>query len=112
MMWKIYYDGGGTYSDEDGAPEDAPGVGVLVISETDADAGRRLIHGKDYFVWQDGDWLECDRVGLFDYLYCQRGWRKVLAGRIVTNAAFQQAYQRAYHDDGLPAKTAGASFER
>lgn len=112
MKWRIYYDGGGIYSDEDGAPENAPGVGVLIIAEQDADAGRRLIHGKDYFIWKDGHWLEVDRAGLFDYLFCQTGYKIVLAGRIVTNVVFQTAYARAYYDDGLPVKTAGAAFER
>ena len=101
-MFRIYYDGGATY---DGEPFAAPAFGVLVIAETDAEHGRRLIQNADYYCWREGRWWEMDFVGLVDYL-AQPGPRKVLFGRLVSNEVHQAAFDRAYNDVDLPAKTA------
>lgn len=100
-MFRIYYDGGATYA---GDPYAAPAFGVLVIVETDAEHGRRIIQNADYYCWRDGQWYEADFVGLIDYL-AQPGPKKVVFGRLVANEAHQAAFDLAYSDPDFAPKT-------
>lgn len=81
-LWRIYYADGSTF---EGRPEDAPGVGVIVIAQHDPHSGRELLHGDgprvvDWYWWEDGSWLCGDMAGLVQYLGAP-GWKKVLADR-------------------------------
>jgi hypothetical protein len=64
-MYRIYYADGEIYSDD---PFNAPGLGVLLVVESDPEHGRRIVSGGDYFVWDDGRWWPKDQIGLIDYL--------------------------------------------
>lgn len=108
--WRIHYAGGATYTDRDGAIEDAPGLGVLVIAQADPDVGRELRYGSDFYIYEDGRWLAVDRYGLWDYL-ARPGWRKVLAGRTVAPREMARAYAAASNDPDLPPKTARLTDE-
>lgn len=103
--WRIFCSGGVTYSDADGPVEDAPGQGVLVISQADPDVGRELRYGHDFYVWDGGRWLGVDQYGVWDYL-SRPGWRKVIAGRTVSPQEMSAAYAAAISDTDLPPKTA------
>ena len=105
MQWRIYYTDGATYSDADGPLEDAPGLGVLVIAQRDPDAGRELLHRKDYYYHEGGRWVGCDLFGLWDYLG-RPGWRKVVAGRNAPYPVYSAVYEAARTDPELPAKSA------
>ena len=105
MRWRVYYDSGATYSDEDGPLEDAPGEGVIVVAQVDDDVGRELLHGKDFYYFERGRWFGCDLYGLWDYLR-RAGWRKVLAGRNVEHRTYSALYERARVEPGLPPKSA------
>jgi hypothetical protein len=80
MRWKIYYDGGSTFSDENGTPDQAPAFGVLaVVCEPD--------------LWGCGD-----VVGLIDYL-AQPGMSKCIRfGRLVANEVYERVLYTARHD--------------
>lgn len=108
--WRIYYVGGATYSDRDGAVEDAPGLGVLVIGQADPDVGRELRYGSDFYIWEADRWLAVDQYGLWDYL-ARPGWRKVVAGRTVAPRDMARAYAAAFADPDLPPKTARLTGE-
>lgn len=107
-MFKIFYDDGATYT---GDPFSAPVLGVLVIVEDDAEHGRRLISGCDYFCWDDRGggwrWWEADFVGLIDYLI-RPGVKRVLIGRLVPSEVFSRVYHTALTCSDFHPKTAFA----
>ena len=105
-MFRIFYADGSTYS---GDVYDAPAFGVLLIVEKDKDHGRRIVSNGDYYVW-DGRWWSKDFVGLIDYL-AQPGPRKVLIGRMVDNALWNETFKRANEDAEFPVRTAYGVFE-
>lgn len=100
--FRVYYDGGATY---DGAPENAPAFGVLVIVESDKNHGRRLVVTKDYFVWLGDRWLSVDFIGMVDYLQ-QPGWKRVLFGRMVDDEYFASVVRLANEDADFPIRSA------
>ena len=108
LNFRIYYDGGETY---EGAPENAPAFGVLVIIENDKDSGRRLVMSKDYFCWVGDHWLNTDQIGMWDYLQ-QPGWKKVLFGRMVDNDYWYSVVKRANETTDFPARTNWGFNER
>jgi len=91
-MWRVYYDDGSTYDGAEGV-EKAPARGVQVIAMTDPEVGWYAQSGSDYYVWRDDRWWGVDIFGLFDYLDMP-GWKKVLMGRTLTNAAYVAIWQR------------------
>lgn len=106
--FRIYYDGGLTY---EGAPENAPAFGVLVIVEKDQNSGRRLVMTKDYFCWLGDRWLSTDFIGMLDYLQ-QPGWKRVLFGRLVDDEYWYSVVKRANEDPDFPARTSYGYNER
>lgn len=105
LRWRIHYDDGSTFSNEDGDPEYAPGRGVLVIAQAQHDVGREILARKDFYYWERGRWWGADLYGVYDYL-ARNGWRKVIAGRNVEHGTFSETYERARLDPDLPAKSA------
>jgi len=112
VPWRVYYDNGNTH---DGDPWLAPSWGVLCIVEADPEHGKRIVQGRDFYVWDDkGDgywhWWEADQYGLIDYL-ARPGPRKVLFGRMVPNSIWQRVFDRAYNDPDFPPKAAWGPYE-
>lgn len=106
--FRIYYDGGETY---DGAPENAPAFGVLVIVENDRNSGRRLITTKDYFIWTWDGWRSVDFIGMLDYLQ-QPGWKRVLFGRMVEDEYWNGVMKRANEDPDFNERSCWGYNER
>ncbi len=111
MTFRIYYDDGSTY---DGAPECAPGAGVIGIVRRDEAAedfpytnGRELLYGKDHYWWTGERWLGGDSYGRDDYLR-QPGWRKVIAGRTVERVRFERVKRQMETDPAFPPMSARA----
>lgn len=96
--FRIYYDGGETYS---GDPFNAPAFGVLVIVQRNETHLKRLVSGGDYFVWRDGEWYSCDYIGMVDYLQ-QPGPKRVLFGRMVDREYFYSIARKAEKDPDFP----------
>lgn len=71
IKWRVYYSDSSTFDSEQGEPKDAPGMGVIVIVQRDADprVGSYLAHRGDYYFWMDERWFACDREGVWQYLY-------------------------------------------
>lgn len=106
MLWRIYYAGGGTFSDEDGDISAAPALGVQAIVKRDSadhidNVGRRVLDRADYYWWQDSEWYGGDILGLFDYLQ-RPGWKKVLFGRSISVPEFMSIRKRALDDPDFP----------
>jgi hypothetical protein len=108
VSYRIYYGDGTTY---DGPVEDALALNVQAIVQADPNphgTGRYVIHGGgqrpnrvpiDYY-WWDGEqniWAGGDLCGLFDYLG-RPGWKKVLFGRSIADATYQQIIVAAGED--------------
>lgn len=110
MKWKIYYDDGSTFSDEDGRVYDAPALGVQVIAQEDPDVGRQLFWEIDFYWYSEHGWFGGDVFGLWDYL-ATPGPKVVKFGRYVPRADFLRAYHKALKDPYLPAKTAWVANE-
>lgn len=115
MRWRIYYDNGSTYSDEDGPVEHAPCNGVMVVVQLDPTVGIERLYYKHFYVWSHefGRWLGLGdqrapgdgHWGLFDYL-ARPGWCKVTAGRTVPYDVFAAILDRAQRDPAFQAKSA------
>ena len=101
MRWKIYYDDGTTFSDEDGSLEDAPARGVQAIVCKDERLGWVVETGCDYYVWKDGRFYARDIFGLFDFLI-DSGLVKF--GRTITSMEYNQVFQRALEDAAFARK--------
>ena len=96
MPWRVYYDGGGVFSSDEGTPSDAPAWGVLVVLDSEPEREyQNPIHSKDYYLYVDGGWVGVDFTGLLDRL-TQMGLVKV--GRTVHEAEFMRAVERAIRD--------------
>jgi hypothetical protein len=62
-VWRIFYDDGSTYSSDDGAWNNAPADGVLVVIEK-VEPDRVLFHsGADYYVEIDGQIVATGDIG-------------------------------------------------
>lgn len=103
--WRIYYDSGETYSDEDGPLESAPCDGVIVVVQVDRDVGREILHLKDFYYWEHRRWWGCDAYGRDDYLR-RAGWKKLVAGRNTDYANYSALFDRAMRDPDFPSKSA------
>jgi len=97
MRWKLYYNDGSSFSDEDGAPNDSPPFGAVFVCQPNH-SGRDLIWGTDYLIHRtDVDaWMGTDLVGLIDqlshfapYIDCVR------AGREMVTPAFKALMHEA-----------------
>lgn len=69
-MWKIYYDDGSTFSDEDGFPHDAPPEGFIAVVSYYPDGERYILATWDFYCYDvDSDqWWGMDINGLHDRL--------------------------------------------
>jgi hypothetical protein len=107
-VFRVYYGDGSTY---DGEVADAPALGVQVIVEPDARVGRVLWQRKDYYWFSDGHWSGGDIFGLFDYL-ARPGMKRVLFGRSVHAATFDDILQQAIDDPDFAPKSAWRDWEQ
>lgn len=103
LRWRIYYGDGTTFSNLDGSPEAAPALNVQAIVEYDPQVGRALTVRRDFYIRVEGEWMGVDWFGLIDQLMAQG---IVKAGRSLPSSRFEQIYQQAVSDPGLPPKSA------
>ena len=97
--WKVYYADGTSFPSEEGNPNEAPGLGVIVIVQEHHVKGERpyLQHMTDYYIWLGNRWLGCDLFRLWQYVFVEKyKFSKVaLAGQTVTNVEFLAIRERA-----------------
>jgi hypothetical protein len=56
LGWRVWYNNGTTFSNEDGLPEEAPLDGIQIIVEW-LDNGQRHYHyGRDFYIWTGDRW--------------------------------------------------------
>ena len=107
VVWRIWYDGGGTYANTDGSPYDAPARGIQAIAQAEPAVGRQINAHRDFYWWDEAkqQWFGGDLFGLWDYLI-EPGPKKVCFGRSVKNEEYQDVIKRVLADTDLPAKSA------
>jgi hypothetical protein len=107
IRWRIWYEGGATFSDLDGIAFDAPARGVQAIAQAEPSVGRQINAHRDFYWWrpEKGQWFGGDIFGLWDYLV-EPGPKKVIFGRSVKNEEYDAVIKRVLADPDLPAKTA------
>jgi hypothetical protein len=97
--WVIFYDDGTTFSDEDGGPEQAPGLGVVCIA---CRASNGTPHKFDWYYWHSkhGQWWGADIHGLLYQLCSDRGGhiRAVKQGAMVTTEEYQRCMALAFEE--------------
>lgn len=111
--WRVYYDDGSTFDSTQGAPNDAPGLGVQAIVQVHPDVGREILTRFDfyYFVHDLGVWWASDLFGTIDQFVHHPKTRGALkAGR--NAAAYDAIMKRAMTDPDFPAKSARLAGER
>jgi hypothetical protein len=96
MNWKVLYDDGSSFTDEDGSPNDAPAWGVVAAISTEDDI-KALTEGDDYYYFNplDDRWYGVDLVGLIDFL-THTGFLKI--GRFVPIKQYQKILEQALAD--------------
>ena len=109
-MWRIWYDNRTTFSDQDGAPEMAPGRGVICIVQDSERTGRVKLSGADYYIWKENQWFRADLFGLWDYLEGV-GWKCVKFGRSIDRARYNEIMRAAESDRTFPARSAWERWE-
>ncbi len=57
VRWKIFYDNGQSYSNEDGLAEDAPIEGIVAVVEKLANRTVRIYEGRDFYFWNGENWV-------------------------------------------------------
>ena len=115
MRWKIFYTDGAAYSDQDGAPHEAPrmGVQVVVTKWRNSPSARRLIgpldkancdepfaFGQSYYCWhaQGGCWLNHDLPAMVRVYLPSEHHPVVLMGEYVDEDHFLRIRQAAGND--------------
>lgn len=102
MNWRIYYADGTTYGDQDGAPEDAPGLGVIVIvlKHVDPMIGAYIQHQADYYIWLGNRWLACDLFRLWQYIFVEKAThpKAAMAGQTIDNDLYLDMLRTAKQD--------------
>jgi hypothetical protein len=114
MGWRIYYDDGATFDDTQGDPDAAPAFGIVCIVQPDADVGRMVLQGWDWYYWEpdDGLWWGSDVYGVLDRLLHRLPVVALGQGRLVASPTFRTILQRAIEDPDFPIKSATRRFER
>jgi hypothetical protein len=90
VCWRIFYYDGSEYGCEDGPPTEAPGWGVVAISNGPA----ALSGGDGYYCWDNDRWFGMDRMGFFQYL-AEPGYKVVKFGRWTETPLFRDIYEKA-----------------
>ena len=101
MNWRIYYDDGSTYSDEEGPAELAYPWGVVSVVTRDPKDEREVTSvqgtGFDYFVFDGQEWWGVDFIGLVDRL-ASRTAEVVCFGRTINTTDYENIIAKSVKD--------------
>ena len=101
MKWRLYYDDGTTFSDEDGKWDDAPMDGVQGVVITDKETGRKVIQAKDFYFMKD------DSINFTDDLNpLLRQLKFIKFGRWMPNKEWKGTLKKMIEDSDFPRKSA------
>lgn len=108
MKWRVYYDDGYSTLNQMNCKKD----GVLVVVIEDDACGRLLLHGFDFYMLIDEQWMGADVFGVIDQAkYNLNNIKLVLQGRSVLNNLMQKVLEMAHNDEDFPVKSAKSRME-
>ena len=112
MRWRIYYDDGSVFTDQDGSPWDAPRTGVQAIAQPNDRIGWYILHSADayYFEASREGWSKADEYTKWDHLI-RAYYPLLIFGRQMSDAAYQEILKRVHSDLPTP-KTGRLRGER
>jgi hypothetical protein len=112
MRWKVYYVDGTTFSNQDGEPQDAPGLGVLAVAQEDASVGVLVHHSNDFYCFgeQIGGWYGMDYFGLAQYIE-DGGCLVIKLGKVMGTHEYRALIKKIKKDPDLPDKSARYPWE-
>lgn len=113
VRWKIFYVDGSTFSNRDGEPEDAPGMGVAAIAQEDEVVGVQIHHGNDFYCCAEeyDGWYALDYFGLAQYL-ARPGNKIIKMGEVMSTSKYRELITTIQKDPQLPNKSARYTWER
>ena len=114
MRWTIVYSDGQQFTHADGAPEDAPGTGVLGIGQEEATVGVLAHSGEHFYVWDEeqyGGWYGLDYYGLAQYI-ARPGKKIIKMGESISTERFIDFLAALRENPLMPQKSARYPWER
>lgn len=95
-QWVIFYGDGSEFSSADGSPWDAPRQDVQIIASSHPMNGYNLVHGQDYFYYEEdrGGFAGCDQFSLYDHLIRAK-YPCPLFGRMMSDIDWKSFFSRA-----------------
>lgn len=105
--WKIFYSDGSTFSDEDGAPSEAPKRGAQVICIEEGRCGRRVLKLSNYYMWSPtlNRWLDQESETSVFLRAAQEPWTVILFGEYLIEKQFETILIAAHNDPYIPMVT-------
>ena len=112
MKWRIYYIDGTTFSNDDGAPQEAPGARVAAVVQEDGTVGVQIHRGCSFYVCDEqyGGWYGLDHFGFAQYLE-RPGYKVIKLGEAMTTDGYRALLKQLQDDPDLPAKSARYEWE-
>lgn len=111
--WKIFYHDGTTFDSDNGAPADAPPVGVVCIIQSSIMLGREILNRWPCYFWDGQFWRKSTFWGVFDALLARQPIEAYLEGMVPHGDAFKTIWEAAFDDPDpeIPVKTARDGWE-
>jgi hypothetical protein len=113
MRWKIFYVDGGTFSSQDGEPQDAPGWGVAAIAQEDEVVNIQIHQGNDFYCFDEkfAGWYGLDYFGFAQYV-SEPGHKIIKLGDVMPTHKYRELLTTIRDDPDLPNKYTRHSWER
>jgi len=104
VQWRIYYADGSTFDSDQGAPDDAPGYGALLILQlSEGGRSRDTVYGADFYLFTEaGVWIMADKMSVVDMMVNRVPFSGFLAGRWVHTDDYWEVTKAAYADRDFP----------
>lgn len=85
MLWKIYYDDGSTFTEDNGTPWEAPRLGVqFVVQKLEHNKRYLILSGADYYTYQEEfGWWYCTELDMFDHLFTAGSNQLFIKGKMI-----------------------------
>ncbi len=111
--FRVYYADGSTYDGYHNAVENTPIFEVLLIVERNANHGRKLVKGGDYYIYyQNGTWHAVDFVGMLQYMRRPYMEKRFLVGVMSYDEdSWNDTVRKARSDPDFPPQTALSAYE-